>query len=167
MGYLPGKELSNPNLKWEQSATANFGVDFSFFNGRLNGTVEYYNTHTKDLLVKRSLNASLGYTTMLDNLGKTKSSGIDLSLNGDVVRTKEFTWTLGTNFSMYKNEIVRIDDTLDENGKPASQVAQGWIIGEPINVYYDYLIDGIFQYDDFDITRDGTGNLVYTLKKHL
>ena len=65
---------------------------------------------------------------------------------------------------MYKNEIVRIDDTLDENGKPASQVAQGWIIGEPINVYYDYLIDGIFQYDDFDITRDGTGNLVYTLK---
>ena len=62
-----------------------------FFNGRLNGTVEYYNTHTKDLLVKRSLNASLGYTTMLDNLGKTKSSGIDLSLNGDVVRTKEFT----------------------------------------------------------------------------
>ena len=164
MGYLPGKELSNPNLKWEQSATANFGVDFSFFNGRLNGTVEYYNTHTKDLLVKRSLNASLGYTTMLDNLGKTKSSGIDLSLNGDVVRTKEFTWTLGTNFSMYKNEIIRIDDTLDENGKPASQVAQGWIIGEPINVYYDYLIDGIFQYDDFDITRDGTGNLVYTLK---
>ena len=164
MGYLPGKELSNPNLKWEQSATANFGVDFSFFNGRLNGTVEYYNTHTKDLLVKRSLNASLGYTTMLDNLGKTKSSGIDLSLNGDVVRTKEFTWTLGTNFSMYKNEIVRIDDTLDENGKPASQVAQGWIIGEPINVYYDYLVDGIFQYDDFDITRDGTGNLVYTLK---
>ena len=88
MGYLPSKELSNPNLKWEQSATANFGVDFSFFNGRLNGTVEYYNTHTKDLLVKRSLNASLGYTTMLDNLGKTKSSGIDLSLNGDVVRTK-------------------------------------------------------------------------------
>lgn len=46
---------------------------------------------------------------------------------------------------MYKNEIVRIDDTLDENGKPASQVAQGWIIGEPINVYYDYLIDGIFS----------------------
>lgn len=118
MGYLPGKELSNPNLKWEQSATANFGVDFSFFNGRLNGTVEYYNTHTKDLLVKRSLNASLGYTTMLDNLGKTKSSGIDLSLNGDVVRTKEFTWTLGTNFSMYKNEIVRIDDTLDEMVNP-------------------------------------------------
>ena len=61
------------------------------------------------------------YTTMLDNLGKTKSSGIDLSLNGDVIRTKEFTWSLGTNFSMYKNEIVRIDDTLDENGKPASR----------------------------------------------
>lgn len=164
MGYLPGKELSNPNLKWEQSATANMGIDFSLFNGRLNGMVEYYSTHTKDLLVKRALNASLGYTNMLDNLGKTKSSGIDLSLTGDVIRTKEFTWTLGTNFSKYKNEIVRIDDTLDENGRPASQVAQGWIIGEPINIYYDYKVEGIFQYNDFDITRDGSGKVVYTLK---
>lgn len=164
MGYLPGNELSNPNLKWEQSATTNIGLDFSVFNGRLNGTLEYYNTNTKDLLVKRALNASLGYTNMLDNLGKTKSSGIDLSLTGDVIRLKEFTWTLGTNFSKYKNEIVRIDDTLDENGNPASQVGQGWIIGQPINIYYDYLVDGIFQYDDFDITRDGTGKIIYTQK---
>lgn len=164
MGYLPGNELSNPNLKWEQSATTNIGLDFSVFNGRLNGTLEYYNTNTKDLLVKRALNASLGYTNMLDNLGKTKSSGIDLSLTGDVIRLKEFTWTLGTNFSKYKNEIVRIDDTSDENGNPASQVGQGWIIGQPINIYYDYLVDGIFQYDDFDITRDGTGKIIYTQK---
>lgn len=164
MGYLPGKELSNPNLKWEQSATTNVGLDFSFLNGRLNGTIEYYNTNTKDLLVKRALNASLGYTNMLDNLGKTKSSGIDLSLAGDVVRMRDFTWTLGANYSKYKNEIVRIDDALDENGRPASQVAQGWIIGQPINIYYDYLIDGIFQYEDFDISRDGTGKVVYTVK---
>ena len=68
MGYFTRNELSNTNLKWEQSATANFGVDFSFFNGRLNGTVEYYNTHTKDLLVKRSLNGSLGFSTILVNL---------------------------------------------------------------------------------------------------
>jgi TonB-linked SusC/RagA family outer membrane protein len=163
-GYLPSKELSNPNLKWEQSATANIGLDFSFFKGRINGTLEYYNTHTKNLLVERTLNASLGYTRMLDNLGKTKSRGIDFSINGDVIRSKSFTWSLGSNFSMYKNEIVRIDDAVDANGKPASQVAQGWIIGQPINIYYDYKIDGIMQYEDFDITRDGTGNLVYTLK---
>lgn len=164
MGYLPGKELPNPNLKWEQSATGNVGIDFSFWNGRLNGMIEYYNTKTKDLLVERALNASLGYTKMLDNLGETKSRGIDLSLNGDVIRRKDFTWTLGTNFSQYYNEIVRIDDTVDEHGNPASQVAQKWIVGEPIDIYYEYQIEGIFQYEDFDITRDATGAIVYTQK---
>lgn len=49
MGYLPGKELSNPNLKWEQSRTANIGLDFGFFNNRLSGTIEYYNTRTTAL----------------------------------------------------------------------------------------------------------------------
>lgn len=163
-GYLPGSDLSNPNLKWEQSATTNIGVDFSFFNGRLSGMIEYYTTRTKDLLVNRAINASLGYTSMLDNLGKTKSSGIDLSITGEVIRSKDFTWTLATNFSQYKNEILRIDDRLDENGKPASQIGQGWIIGQPINIYYDYKTDGIFQYDDFDISTNAAGKPVYTLK---
>ena len=164
MGYLPGQELSNPNLKWEQSATTNLGVDFAFWNGRLSGALDLYKTNTENLLVRRTLNASLGYTSMLDNLGKTQSSGIDLSLSGDIVRKPDFSWKMGTNFSLYKNKIIRIDDEVDENGNPLSQVGQGWIIGEPINIYYDYKTDGIFQYDDFDITKDGTGNIVYTLK---
>lgn len=163
-GFLPGADLSNPNLKWEQSATTNVGVDFSFFKGRLSGTVEYYNTKTTNLLINRTLNASLGYTSMLDNLGETKSSGIDLSLTGDVIRAKGFTWTLGTNFSQYHNEIVRIDDRLDENGNPASQIGNAWIIGQPIHIYYTYKADGIFQYSDFDITKDASGKDVYTPK---
>ena len=86
MGYLPGNELSNRNLKWEQSATANFGLDFGLWNSRLTGTIEYYRTHPTDLLVTRSLNASLGYTSMLDNLGETKTDGFDIGLNGDIIR---------------------------------------------------------------------------------
>lgn len=69
-GYLPTKELSNPNLKWETTGSANFAIDFGLFGNRLNGTVEYYNTTTTDLLVARSINNSLGYSTMYDNLGK-------------------------------------------------------------------------------------------------
>ncbi len=163
-GYLPGDELSNPNLKWEQSAMTNFGLEFGLFRGRLNGTVEYYDTRTSNLLVKRTLNASTGYVSMLDNLGKTKSSGWEVSLNGDVIRKKDFNWNIGLIYSRYKDEIVKIDDTLDENGNYASQPASNWIIGEPINIYYDYLIDGIWQYDDFEITRDEFDNLVYTQK---
>lgn len=164
MGYLPGKELTNANLKWEQSKTANIGVDFGFFRGRLSGTIEYYNTRTTDLLIFRGLNSSLGYTKMLDNLGETKSSGVDISINGDLIRTKDFTWSLGANFSQYSNEIVRIDDQVDVNGKPMSQPGNKWFIGSPINVYYDYETDGIYQYNDFDISRDAYGKLIYNLK---
>lgn len=58
MGYIPSSTFSNPNLKWERSATTNIGLDFSIFKNRLNGTIEYYKTHTSDLLVNRQLNSS-------------------------------------------------------------------------------------------------------------
>ena len=146
-------------MKWERSATTNIGLDFSIFKNRLNGTIEYYKTHTSDLLVNRQLNSSLGYTSMLDNLGKTKSQGMDISLNGDIIRTKDLVWNLGTNISWFKNEIVKIDDQVDEFGNPASQPGNKWFIGESINVYYDYKADGIFQYEDFNKLVDGSYDL--------
>lgn len=163
MGYIPSSTFSNPNLKWERSATTNIGLDFSIFKNRLNGTIEYYKTHTSDLLVNRQLNSSLGYTSMLDNLGKTKSQGMDISLNGDIIRTKDLVWNLGTNISWFKNEIVKIDDQVDEFGNPASQPGNKWFIGESINVYYDYKADGIFQYEDFNKLVDGSYELKPTI----
>lgn len=101
-GYLPTKELSNPNLKWETTGSANFAIDFGLFGNRLNGTVEYYNTTTTDLLVARSINNSLGYSTMYDNLGKTRTQGWELSLNADIFRQETFKWSLGVNFTKSK-----------------------------------------------------------------
>ena len=75
-----------------------------------------------------------------------------------------FTWSLGANFSQYANEIVKIDNQVDENGKPLSQPGNSWFVGKPIHVYYDYLPDGIYQYEDFDIKRNAYGKLEYTLK---
>lgn len=162
-GYLPGTVLTNPNLKWERSATLNTGIDFGFWNNRLEGTIEYYHTNTTDLLVDRGLNSSLGYSKMLDNLGETKSWGIDVGLTGEIIRKKDFSWSVSTNLSLFRNEIVKIDDQVDEYGRPASQPGNNWFIGKPINVYYDYKIAGIFQYEDFDITKDPYGNVTYTL----
>lgn len=164
MGYLPGNELPNRNLKWEQSATANFGLDFGFWNSRLTGTIEYYRTHTTDLLVTRSLNASLGYTSMLDNLGETKTDGWDVGLTGDLVRNEGLTWSASLNFSHFRNEIVKIDNNLDQNGLPASQPGNNWIVGAPINIYYDYTADGVYQYDDFNVYKEANGTYSYELK---
>lgn len=164
-GYLPTKELSNPNLKWETTGSANFGVDFGLFENRLSGTVEYYNTTTTDLLVARSINSSLGYSTMYDNLGKTRTQGLEVSLNADVFRQEDFKWSVGVNFTKSKNEILKVNGKLGSNGKPLDDVNNGWFIGQPIDVYYDYQFDGIYQYGDFDKVVGADGKEKYELKK--
>lgn len=164
-GYLPTKELSNPNLKWETTGSANFAVDFGLFENRLSGTVEYYNTTTTDLLVARSINNSLGYSTMYDNLGKTRTQGWEVSLNADVFRQEDFKWSVGVNFTKSKNEIVKVNDKVDSNGKPLDDVNNKWFIGQPIDVYYDYQFDGIYQYEDFDKITAPDGTVKYELKK--
>lgn len=164
-GYLPNKELSNPNLKWETTSSANFAVDFGIFDNRLSGTIEYYNTTTTDLLVARSINNSLGYSTMYDNLGKTRTQGLEVSLNADVIRREDFKWSVGVNFTKSKNEIVKINDKKDDKGKYLDDVNNKWFIGQPIDVYFDYQFDGIYQYEDFDISTGSDGKTIYELKK--
>lgn len=149
-GYLPGTEISNPNIGWETTSQTNVGVDFGMFDNRLTGTVEYYYTTTNDLLVKRTISGTLGYTDITDNRGKTRTFGTDISLNGDIFRNEKVTWSVGTNFSLYRNKILRINGERDENGKLKDDVNNKWFIGSPLNVYYDYDFEGIYQYEDFE-----------------
>lgn len=165
IGYLPTKELCNPDLKWETTNSANFALDFGVFENRLSGTVEYYNTTTKDLLVNRSINSSLGYSTMYDNLGKTRTQGWEFSLNADLFRQESFKWNIGMNFTKSKNEILKVNDKVDNNGKPLDDVDNKWFVGKPIDVYYDYKFDGIYQYEDFDVITEADGSVKYELKK--
>lgn len=148
IGYLPGSELTNPNLKWETSTSANIGLDFGFFKGRINGTVEYYNTKTSDLLVTKSIPNTLGYLSQTVNLAEMKNSGIEITLNVTPIQTKDFSWDVNFTFSKNKNEIKKIDGQIGENGKPLDDVNNKWFVGNPMNVYYDYVFDGIWQKDD-------------------
>lgn len=148
VGYLPGGELWNPDLKWETSSSANIGIDFGFLKDRINGSIELYDTQTTDLLVNKSLNQSLGYSGQLVNLGRVQNRGIEIGLNTVPVSTKDFQWTLGLTWAKNDNRIKKIDGSLDENGKPKNDVNNRWFIGEPMNVYYDYQFDGIWQTGD-------------------
>lgn len=151
MGYLPSGELPNPKLKWETSITANVGIDFGLFRNRLTGTLELYDTRVKDMLVRRKINSALGYTSTTDNLGELKMRGVELSLSGDIIRKKDFNWNASVNMSKSKQEIVKVNNNRDENGRYANDVDNKWFIGSPEKVYYDYLFDGIFQESDFDM----------------
>ena len=159
IGYLPGGSLPNPNLKWETTTSTNFGLDFGFLKNRIHGSIEGYLTRTTDLLVSRQIESVLGYSSILDNLGGTKTSGFEFSINADVISKKDFNWNVGLNISTFHNEIVRIDNRKDENGNYIDDVDNKWFIGHPINVYYDYRAEGIWQYDDFD-GQDDSGKWI-------
>ncbi|TLP71088.1 TonB-dependent receptor [Maribacter sp. ACAM166] len=144
--------LGNNNLKWETTYTANAALDFNMLNGRIGGTVEYYNSKTEDLLVRRSIPVTGGYSSILTNIGETNNKGIEILLNTVNVKTDKFEWTSNLNFSYNKNKIVSLFDTdLDNDGKEDDSIANSWFIDKPINSFYDYAFDGIYQVGDTDI----------------
>ncbi|MEA4936391.1 MAG: TonB-dependent receptor [Paludibacter sp.] len=154
MGYSPTDELKNPNLKWESTASTNIGLDFGFFNGRITGSVESYNTRTTDLLVKRYITSTSGYTYLWDNLAETKTRGWEATLGGVIFHQKDFDWQINATFATARSEIVRVNDKIDAEGKPMDDIDNRWYIGKPISVFRSYIFDGIWQKSD-DTDGDG------------
>jgi hypothetical protein len=106
---------------------------------RISGSIDFYNTRTEDILLSRRIPIITGYTSVLDNLGKTKNQGIDVMLNTVNVRTSDFSWESNINFSSNKNTLV----SLYGDGK--DDVGNRWFLGQPIRVAYDYRMVGIWQ----------------------
>ncbi len=141
-GYLVS-ELPNLNLGWEYSSTWNYGVDFGLFNDRLSGTIEYYITNTKDILLPITLPATNGVTTMMANVGEMQNKGVEVSLNGVIIENANgLTWEAGINFYTNKNELTKLASGEDKNE------ANWWFVGHPINVIYDYEKIGLWQEED-------------------
>ncbi|TDW44578.1 TonB-linked SusC/RagA family outer membrane protein [Flavobacterium sp. 270] len=145
-GYVPGTQLSNPDLKWETSTQLNLAVDFGLFKNRLSGTVEVYDTDTSDLLIYETLNANTGYTNKLSNIGKVNNKGLEVTLNSELIKKKDFSLNLGATFTKNKNSIVSIyGKDANGDGKEDDAVGNLWFIGKPIDVYYQYKAVGIYQ----------------------
>ena len=108
----------NENLTWETSYSFNAGVDFELFNHHLNGTIEYFNRDTKDLLYNKSVPYSSGNPTgsIATNVGSIRNRGIELTLDGDIVRRRNFSWTWNFNATHYKNTILALDQDKEEEG---------------------------------------------------
>ena len=134
--------MANQNLSWEKTTQWNYGIDFGFLNNRINGTIDIYHSKTKDLLMNVTIPTLTGYPTTMQNIGKTKNFGVDLSLNLIPVRTKDFEWVSSLNAAYQKEEIVEL-----ANGKN-DMIDNSWFIGQSIGVWYDYAADGIWQESD-------------------
>jgi len=146
IGYLP-QLVQNPNLKWEETAQGNIGVDFTLFKNRLSGSIEYYQQNTSDLIFPKTLPAVSGYVQKFENIGKTRNKGIEVTISGTPVKLKDFTWDVDLNWSNNKEEIVELI-----NGKQ-DMVADRLFIGQPTQVFYNYQNAGIWGGDTKDINE--------------
>jgi TonB-linked SusC/RagA family outer membrane protein len=135
-------QLPSPHLGWEYSETMNYGVDFSLLGDRLSGTIEYYVTKTKDLLLNVSLPLTSGVSSVTENIGQTENKGIEISLNGVIVESNGWTWEAGINLYANRNKLVSLYSGADRNE------ANWWFVGHPIDVIFDYKRIGLWQEED-------------------
>lgn len=105
---LHASRLETPELSWETNLNLNVGLDFGFWSNRLNGTIEFFQRASKDLLFARDLVPSGGFSSIDANIGKLKNYGWEFTINGTPVLTKDWTWKLSVNATTYKNEIVEL-----------------------------------------------------------
>ncbi|WP_339727375.1 TonB-dependent receptor [Maribacter stanieri] len=151
--------LANPNLRWEKTSGLNVGVDFNFFDSRLNGSIDTYRNVTDDLLFSVRIPYLTGFSNIQTNVGKLQNTGLEITLTGDIVRNDNFSWTATANYSTNKNEILELTgEDADGDGVEDDLIQSGLFIGESINALYDYETDGIYQIGDDIPDGYGIGN---------
>jgi len=137
-GYTFSPQIGNTNLGWEITATTNAGLDFGILNGRVTGTMDYYDSRTSKLLLERGLPPSTGVSNVIQNIGKTRNRGFEITVNADVLKDSNLKWNTSISYTRNKEEIVELVTSSDDIGN-------GWFIGYPTVVFYDYDKLGIWQ----------------------
>lgn len=164
--YRPDGLKANPDLKWETTVSRNLGVDFGFLNSRINGAVEVYWNTTKDLLMLVPVDNTSGYSHQYQNFGQISNRGVEISVNADIYRNKDFRFSAGAIYNYNRNNLDKMQNA-DQYiyssywGSSAQTPAMDWMLAvdQPIGIVRGYIADGFYTTADFNYS-DGT----YTLK---
>lgn len=101
-------QVGNKNLTWEQTYTAGVGIDANFFNNRLRFVFDYYNKYTSNILYQVPVSGLTGITSRWQNVGEMRNSGIEITIGGDIIRTKDWLWSLDLNMGYNKNKLEKL-----------------------------------------------------------
>lgn len=135
--YRPSM-IPNTDLGWEISRTTNIGLDFGLWDNRISGYIEGYITKTSDLLMERTLPFFTGFSKVWQNIGKTENKGIELNIQANTLRVKDFSWDTGLTFARNWNKITELLGGGDIRNN-------SWFIDKPLQVWYNYEMNGIWQ----------------------
>ncbi|MBC7791205.1 MAG: SusC/RagA family TonB-linked outer membrane protein [Anaerolineae bacterium] len=158
----------NPNLKWEETDQYNLALDYGFLNNRFSGSLEYYIKNTSDLLLRVDVPQPAVVSRRLENVGKVRNKGLEMSLDAQVMSRPNLNWLAGLVFSADRNEVV------DLGGRPllttgsvsgegqSDQRSQALIPGEPLGTFYGPEFVGVNDagkqlFNEYEVTRDPAG----------
>jgi TonB-linked SusC/RagA family outer membrane protein len=141
--------MGNQDLRWETTNTWDAGLDFGFFNNRINGSIDVYKAKTTDLLLLQDLPPTSFYTQILKNVGSTENKGIEIFLNTQNVKFNGFEWNTDWNFAMNRDKVVSLNEGVTQTEYTGNRsIPMILKVGEPVYSIYDYEYKGIYQVSD-------------------
>lgn len=153
-GFAP-TSLANPNLRWEENTTQNFGLDLSLFKSKVQLTIDVYKNRAKNLLLDVAIPPTTGYNSQIQNIGATSNRGVEFQVNATPISKKNFTWTSNFNISFNKNKVENLGGVtqLERNsGWQGSDGIPDYLVkvGDPVGQMYGFVTDGFYKVEDFD-----------------
>ena len=153
----PTTTLRNDKLTWETKHSTNIGLDFTVLNKKLDVTLDFYNDVTKDLIMAVQLPSNSGYVQQYQNLGQTTNRGVELTLNANLVQTKDFYLDANFNISFNKNKVNKLygednDTMILTDGSGGFFIGNDdyrVIVGDEVGLMYGYIYDGMYGFGDF------------------
>lgn len=140
-GLVPrASSVGNPDLTWEKSKQFNMGMDMDLFNNRIDVIFEYYNNTTTDLLITRNTPATIGYTSVYDNIGSIQNKGVELTINSKNI-TGDFSWETSFNIATLKNEVLELYNEEAFSAGFSGRVEEG----KPFASFYMIKALGVYQ----------------------
>jgi TonB-dependent starch-binding outer membrane protein SusC len=162
--------MANPDLKWENTAQTDVGLDVGFLGHRIQLTIDYYKKITKNLLLNAGLPPTMGYPSVYRNIGKTSNEGIEFSLSSLNIDQKDFKWRTSFNISFNRSKTLALAQ--NQESMTSSLAWDQWYasiplyitkLGMPLGQVYGFIWDGVYQYEDFDRLANGA----YVLKDNI
>lgn len=159
--------LVNRNLVWESLVNTNFGLDFTLFKNKVDVSIDYYVNNSSQLLLDVPVASTYGFSTQLQNIGKTQNKGWEFQINSTIIRKKAFSWNVGFNMSFNENIVKALGTNQTQffpaaswgvSGQPTDYIVR---IGQPVGAMWGLTNDGFYTTDDFDYN---TTTQQYTLK---
>lgn len=165
-----GSTFPNKDIKWETTITRNLAFDLNLFNNRLRITPEFYWNTTRDLLYESYIPITSGYSKQMQNIGQVTNRGFELTVDADIIQTKDFYLSANFVFGANKTRIDKLNNTDDvlwftSDRWSSSNNDYCLKVGDQLGLIYGYVYDGIYSFDEFDMNagyswdpKEGTVN---------